>query len=125
LPYPADQPALKPGEYSWQLHCRLPGPRFETEDALFTVLDAASAGRIRAEVVAAQALVPDGPTNLPLIAIYVEHRLYGPAATALRRALDADPQDATLRQMLVDVFTETKQTREREELLEAVKASTG
>src|SRR5262249_14353274 len=111
--YPAASPALEPGRYRWQLSVQPPSGRPEMDGVGFTVLDAAAARRTRAEIAAAQALVPEGSgANLPLISVYVQHQLYTPAEAALQQALAAAPEDATLRWLLAQVSGAMGRTRE-------------
>ena len=64
----------------------------------FTVLNAAASGKVRAEVAAAESLIPAGTgVNLPLISAYMTHRLYTPAEATLQQALkdvSSIPKDA-------------------------------
>jgi hypothetical protein len=105
--YPEDRPPLAPGRYQWQVYVNAPAGRLLAVDgAPFTVPDAATSQRIRADLESARALLPDGSTsNLPLVAALVTHRLYSAAETELQRGLALTPEDTELRRLLAHVHT--------------------
>jgi hypothetical protein len=99
--YPRDRPPLSAGSYRWQVYVKPPAGEQAADGAPFAVLAAGAAQKIRADIAAAQALVPDASAvNLPLITVYITHQLYTPAAAELQRALALTPEDAALRGLL-------------------------
>jgi hypothetical protein len=117
--YPAGAPPLKPGVYRWQLYVKVPAGQPDMDGAEFSVPENATARRIQAEIAAAQSLVPEAyGANLPLVGVYLKHKLYTPAETVLQRALNVAPEDATLRRTLAQVYGLMGRTQAEAEIRE-------
>lgn len=119
IAYPSDRAPLKAGGYQWQVYVQTPDGKRDVDSSAFTVLDAATAQKIRAELSDAKTLAPDkSAVNLPLICLYVEHKLYTSAESALQQALTTALDDETLRQLLAHVYSLTGRPQARTVVLQ-------
>jgi uncharacterized protein (DUF2141 family) len=114
LTYPADRRPLAPGEYAWEVIAQV-GSRKALDTAPFTITAEHQAAGIRRALDRAARLVSDPDlTNLPYVAVCLEHRLYPQAEAALKQATARAPQDRTLRALLMRLYALTERTKERE-----------
>ena len=105
LPYPAVAPALSPGtRYSWTLDA----PGQPSQKAEFEVVAAADATRIRAALADLASGAPTGesgsPPALMRAGLFFQEGLYADARRELQAAIQQDPDEPTLRQLLGYVY---------------------
>jgi hypothetical protein len=105
--YPDSAPALKPGEYIWELTGRYKGHP-EISSARFVVLAVEGAAKARADMEAARQLGGGEPAELALVAACMEHRLFPQAEAGLAAARKRSPEDRTLALLLAKIYSETR-----------------
>ncbi len=105
LPYPESAPALAPGtRYSWTLDA----PGQPPQRAEFEVVATGDATRIRTALADLAAAAPGGevgsPPALMRAGLFFQEGLYADARSELQSAIQQDPDEPTLRQLLGYVY---------------------
>ena len=102
LPYPGSAPALKAGvRYAWELHAE----RHPVQRAEFILLPAPDATRIKGELASLPTSGVSAPTAAVMRASYLfKEGCYLDARRELLAAIAADPNEASLHQLLGHVY---------------------
>ena len=102
LPYPASSPSLKPGvRYAWELHAE----RSAVQRADFELLPAADVSRVKADLAALPTSGASATTGSLMRASYLfKEGCYLDARRELLAAIAADPNEASLHQLLGHVY---------------------
>ncbi len=115
--YPADRPALEPGmAYSWTLETTDPLriPPLRTPAGFFEVLPADAERLLTALLAAAEAenAPSESARRIVRASAFFRHRLFDDAIAETRLAIEADPENTTLRTILARLYAETGRTAE-------------
>ncbi len=110
LEYPADAPALSPGEiYRWWVASAASALDPTTRPAAFVIVSGADREAITSELAAISGTGLD--SDLARAKVYVDHRLWYDAVAAYTKLIAEHPTDASLRQARADLYNQIPATQ--------------